>query len=471
MQNSNEKTAGTPLWSGRFEEGLHPALVEFNQSIQVDRRLWRADLQGTLAHARQLQQLNILTGEDFSALENCIENWLEKNTIPALEGNAWRDFEDIHSLIESELCREIGIAGKRVHTGRSRNDQVATAFRLTLRSELDATLAEVRALQAVLLTIATDHPDVILPGYTHLQRAQPILFAHYCLAYIEMLERDLSRAKDLRPRLSQLPLGSAALAGSPYLIDREAVAAELGFQGVCENSLDAVSDRDFCLEIASFASIGMVHLSRLAEDLILYSSQEFGFIQLSDRVSTGSSLMPQKKNPDVPELVRGKAGVAQGALQSLLSMMKGTPLAYNKDYQEDKEATFRALDTFRSCVRAMEIFLSHITLNPERMLKAASTGHLNATDFADYLVSLGIPFREAHEIAARAVRQALSKGCEIQDLDLSELKALHPGIEEGYRAALTPRASVDRKGSRGSTHPDLVAIRLSHWQGILDRRT
>lgn len=471
MQNTNEKTASTPLWSGRFEEALHPSLVEFNQSIQVDRRLWRADLQGTLAHARQLQRLEIITREDFKALESCIANWLEKNTIPALEGNAWREFEDIHSLIESELCREIGTAGKRVHTGRSRNDQVATAFRLTLRSELDGALIDIRALQGALLKIASDHSDVILPGYTHLQRAQPILFAHYCLAYIEMLERDHLRATGLRPRLNQLPLGSAALAGSPYPVDREAVAAELGFDGVCENSLDAVSDRDFCMEIAALASIGMVHLSRLAEDMILYTSQEFGFIRLSDRVSTGSSLMPQKKNPDVPELVRGKAGVAQGALQSLLSMMKGTPLAYNKDYQEDKEATFRALDTFRSCIKAMEIFLSHITLNPERMLKAASTGHLNATDFADYLVSLGIPFREAHEIAARAVRLALSKGCEIQDLNLQDLKSLHPAIKDDFRIALAPRASLEKKGSRGSTHPELVAGRLTHWQGILARGT
>jgi len=470
MQNTNEKTAGTPLWAGRFEEALHPALVEFNQSIQVDRRLWRADLQGTLAHARQLQSLNILTREDFSALESRILNWLEKGSLPALQSNAWHEFEDIHSLIESELCREVGTAGKRVHTGRSRNDQVATAFRLTLRAELDWTLSEIRSLQTTLLKIATDHSDAILPGYTHLQRAQPILFAHYCLAYIEMLERDHSRATDLRPRLNQLPLGSAALAGSPYPIDRLAVAAELGFDGVCENSLDAVSDRDFCMDIAAFAAIGMVHLSRLAEDMILYTSQEFGFIRLSDRVSTGSSLMPQEKNPDVPELVRGKAGVAQGALQSLLSMMKGTPLAYNKDYQEDKEATFRALDTFRSCVRAMEIFLSHITLDPERMLKAASTGHLNATDFADYIVNLGIPFREAHEIAARAVRLALAKGCEIQDLDLAELRTLHPAIGEDFRIALAPLTSLQKKSSRGSPHPVMVAGRLIHWQGVLAPR-
>ncbi len=452
------------LWGGRFEGSLHPEVFAFNQSVAVDRRLWKADLHGTLAHARELARLGVLNSKDFLGLSQVLEAWIadaEQGKLhPLFESGEWASFEDVHSVLETALCRALGDVGKRVHTGRSRNDQVATAFRLTLRWEVRSIQKALARLTSSLLKLAERSGDSILPGYTHLQRGQPVLFSHWCHAYIEMCLRDLERLEGLLPRLNRLPLGSAALAGSPYAIDRAAVARELGFEEPCKNSLDAVSDRDFCMEVASACSIGMVHLSRLSEDLILYCSREFGFLQMSDVVSTGSSLMPQKKNPDVPELIRGKSASVFGQLQTLLVMSKGLPLAYNKDLQEDKAATFAATDTFGQCLGVMSVFLDNLTIEKAAMRAAASSGYLNATDLADYLVGLGIAFRDAHEMSGVLVRRAMTKGVELGDLSLEDFRAVSPLVGETVYAALSLESSVSRKKTLGSTHPEMVAQAL-----------
>jgi len=448
------------LWGGRFEESLDPRVFRFNQSIQVDARLWLADLKGTLAHARELARLKILGLEDFQKLQVCLEEWIKDASQgkkhPIFASERFHGFEDVHSLLETALVEAVGDVGKRVHTGRSRNDQVATAFRLSLMDELERVSHYINGTIRVLLGLTEKNGNHILPGYTHLQRGQPILLGHWALAYVEMLFRDLERFEALAPRLKQLPLGAAALAGSPYAINRESVANELGFTGICRNSLDAVSDRDFCIEIASACSIGMMHLSRLSEDLILYCSREFGFFGMSDRVSTGSSLMPQKKNPDVPELIRGKSGPVFGQLQSLLVTCKGLPLAYNKDLQEDKAATFGALDTFVQCLEVMSVFLTNIDVNPERMRGAASEGFLNATDLADYLVRKGVAFRDSHDAAGKLVRLAMSKGGELTDLSIEQFRTVCPEIEGDIYEALSLESCIGKKKTLGSTHPQLV---------------
>jgi argininosuccinate lyase len=373
----------------------------------------------------------------------------------------------VHSFVEARLVEMIGDTGRKLHTGRSRNDQVATDLRLWLRDEIDRLASAMRDAQVALLDLAEAHRDAVIPGYTHLQRAQPVLFAHWCLAYFEMLARDGERLADVRNRANVLPLGSAALAGTSYPIDRDAVARALGFDGISRNSLDAVSDRDFCIEFASTASLIMIHLSRLAEDTILYSTTEFGFFELSDAVATGSSLMPQKKNPDSMELVRGKAGRVFGHLAALLTTMKGLPLAYNKDMQEDKEALFDIVDTLNASLAVTATVLRNIRLNEARAREAASHGYLNATELADYLVRKGLPFRAAHETVGRIVVQAIERGVELNDLSLTDLKSFSPLIDQDVFAALSLEQTLATKSQTGGTSPDRVAEELKRARGRL----
>ena len=387
------------LWGGRFTGKPDETFARFNNSYAVDRRLFAADIRASIAHANGLLRAGVLTEDENAAITNSLKKMLELAAADAayMESGA----EDVHSFIESKLVEMIGDTGKKAHTGRSRNDQVATAFRIWLRDEIADAKADLKRLQTALIAAAERHSTAVLPGYTHLQRAQPVMWAHWCLAYFEMFARDIERLDDAKRRVNILPLGSAALAGTSFAVDREAVAEELGFAAVSANSLDAVSDRDFAVEFVAAASLIMVHLSRLAEDLIIYATAEFGFITLSDAVSTGSSLMPQKKNPDALELIRGKAGRVFGRHAALLATMKGLPLAYNKDMQEDKEAVFDAADTVRVCLQVAAIVLDDLSVNEDRTREAASIGFLNATELADHLVKKGVPFRTAHDTAGR----------------------------------------------------------------------
>jgi argininosuccinate lyase len=402
----------------------------------------------------------VLPFDEAKQLHAALEDILERghhdpdyfNEIPA---------EDVHSFVEARLIELVGDLGRKLHTGRSRNDQVATDFRLWLREQIDLTGAAIRRAQETLVKAAEANREVIMPGYTHLQRAQPILFAHWCLAYFEMLERDRQRLDDIRQRVNVLPLGSAALAGTSYPIDRLAVAQALGFDSISRNSLDAVSDRDFCVEYASAASLIMMHLSRLAEDIILYATNEFGFFELSDAVATGSSLMPQKKNPDSMELVRGKSGRVFGHLTALLTTMKGLPLAYNKDMQEDKEAVFDTADTVLDCLKVSATVLRNLRVNGRRARAAASEGYLNATELADYLVGKGMPFRQAHEMVGRIVVHAIDKRCELNNLSLDELKSFSPLMADGVFGALSLEATLATKAQIGGTAPERVAEALS----------
>src|SRR5438309_860615 len=393
------------LWGGRFKGEADAEFARFNASFAFDRRLIEADIEGSLAHAEALASAGILTeleGQKIAAgLCEVLRRAREEKGYPDS-----REAEDVHSFVEGELVEAIGDAGYKLHTGRSRNDQVATDLRILLRGEIDHIADLLRGTQRALIGLADANSDCVFPGYTHMQRAQPILFAHYLLAYFEMTKRDRARLADLRIRMNQLPLGAGALAGTGFELDREMIARRLGFDGLCENSVDAVSDRDFVIEFIGAAAIVMIHLSRLAEDLIIYSTAEFGFIDLSDAVSTGSSLMPQKKNPDSLELIRGKAGRVFGHHAALLATMKGLPLAYNKDMQEDKEALFDSVDTLRGALGVMTTVLSNTRLNGEKMRQTASNGYLNATDLADYLVRKGLEFRKAHELVGRVVMHA-----------------------------------------------------------------
>src|SRR6266436_3569912 len=403
------------LWGGRFTGKADENFVEFNRSFGFDRRLVAADIRASVAHCNALEVAGVLSGTEAEDVRHGLAQVLSLTVEDPGYLND-KSAEDVHSFVEARLVSLIGDAGRKLHTGRSRNDQVATVFRLWLRDQIDLLSGLVRDTQSALVTIAGDHITAVIPGYTHLQRAQPVLFAHWCLAYFEMLKRDRERLVDARHRVNILPLGSAALAGTAYNIDRDAVAKELGFDGVSRNSLDAVSDRDFCVEFCAASSLIMVHLSRLAEDIILYASAEFKFLELSDAVATGSSLMPQKKNPDSMELVRGKAGRVFGHNVALLSMLKGLPLAYNKDMQEDKEAVFDAFDTTHSCLEVAALVLRNVKVNEEVMRAAASQGMMNATELADYLVHKGISFREAHETVGQIVVMAIAKGVELGEL-------------------------------------------------------
>lgn len=459
-------TKGKNLWGGRFTNSADPSFAMFNTSFAFDRRLFEVGIRASLAHGNGLVSAGVLSQEEGDRIKAGLQTILDRGQAV---GGYFDEFssEDIHSFVEARLVELIGDAGRKLHTGRSRNDQVATDLRLWLREAIDQLLGQLISTQQALLDLAEKNLDVVLPGYTHLQRAQPILFAHWCLAYFEMLARDRERLAETRKRVNVLPLGSAALAGASFLIDREAVAAELGFAGVSRNSVDAVSDRDFCVEFVGGCSLVMVHLSRLAGEVILYSTTEFGFFELSDAVATGSSLMPQKKNPDSMELVRGKAGRVFGHNMSLLTMLKGLPLAYNKDMQEDKEAVFDTFDTTRACLEVAALVLRNVELNEERMRVAASQGMMNATELADYLVRKGIPFREAHETVGRIVVKAMESGVELGELSLDELRSFSSKIGNDVFAALTLEETLATKSVAGGTAPDRVAEALRAARELL----
>jgi len=452
-------------WSGRFNEPVAELVKRYTASVEFDRRLAEYDVQGSLAHARMLGAQGIISLDDVAAIEGGLAEILQEIRAGQF---AWSlDLEDVHLNIEKRLTDKIGDAGKRLHTGRSRNDQVATDIRLWLRAVVDDALLRIRGLQAALLDLAEAHAATVMPGFTHLQVAQPVTFGHHLMAYYEMLKRDAGRLADCRRRINRLPLGAAALAGTSYPIDRERVARELGFDGVCENSLDAVSDRDFAIEFTAAAALIMTHLSRLSEELILWSSPRFGFVEIADRFTTGSSIMPQKKNPDVPELVRGKTGRVNGHLVGLLTLMKSQPLAYNKDNQEDKEPLFDTADTLLVTLEIYADMLRGITVDKAAMRRAAAEGFATATDLADYLVKKGLPFRDAHEAVARAVRHAEDKGCDLADLALAELQEFSPLVDEEVFAVLTLEGSLASRNHIGGTAPAQVVQAIGRARACL----
>jgi argininosuccinate lyase len=456
-------------WSGRFSEAMSARMQRFNASVDFDRRLAEADIAGSLAHARMLAATGVIDGADLDAIERGLAQIRDEIAHGTFEWK--RELEDVHFNIERRLTDLVGDAGKRLHTARSRNDQVATDVRLWLREAIDALCAQVIALRRALLALAEAHADTIMPGYTHLQVAQPVTFGHHLMAYDAMLARDLARFFDCRRRVNRLPLGSAALAGTSFSIDRERVARELGFEGVCENSLDAVSDRDFAIEFEAVAALAMIHLSRFAEELVLWSNPQFGFVTLADRFSTGSSIMPQKKNPDVPELVRGKSARVVGNLMALLTLMKAQPLAYNKDNQEDKEPLFDTVDTLADVLAIMtDLVEGGIAPNGERMREAARRGFATATDLADYLVRRGVPFRDAHEAVARAVRHAEAKRCDLADLALAELQQFSPHVAADVFTVLTLEGSVASRDHPGGTAPAQVRAAIASARRSLDER-
>lgn len=448
------------LWGGRFTAPPDATFAEFNDSFRFDQRLFAADVTSSIAHAKGLRRAEVISNDEADKIVAALGLLLDEATKNA-DYFATENAEDVHSFIEAKLIEKIGDAGRKLHTGRSRNDQVATAFRLWCRDEIDAIIELIRLVEGSLLALAKRHEDAVIPAYTHLQRAQPVLFAHWCLAYFEMFERDVERFLQARGRVNVMPLGSGAVAGTGFPIDRLAVAQELGFDAVSQNSLDGVSDRDFTVDICSAASLLMVHLSRLAEDMILYASSEFKFIELSDAVSSGSSLMPQKKNPDALELLRGKAGRVFGNNFSLLTMLKGLPLAYNKDMQEDKEAVFDTIDTVGISLRAAAMILDNTSLNENAARTAAATGFLNATDLADYLVEKGVPFRSAHEAVGRAVLFSIEKGCELNELALDDLKQFSDVIAEDVFVRLSLASSLRARSAIGGTSPERVREALA----------
>jgi argininosuccinate lyase len=454
------------LWGGRFTNAADAGFAAFNRSFGFDRRLFAADVRASLAHAEGLRAAGVLDETEAEQIAQGLQAMLAR----AEDDAGYFDqleAEDVHSFIEARLVEQIGDAGRKLHTGRSRNDQVATALRLWLREEIDALLLSVRAAQTALLDLAAAHADAVLPGYTHLQRAQPVLWAHWCLAYFEMLQRDHARLADARRRTNILPLGAAALAGTSYPIDRELVARQLGFDEVARNSLDAVSDRDFCVEFATAAALVMLHLSRLAEDIILYATTEFGFIELGDAISTGSSLMPQKKNPDAMELVRGKAGRVFGHTLALLTTLKGLPLAYNKDMQEDKEAVFDTAGTVRAALDVTATVLRHIRVRADVTRAAATRGYMNATELADYLARKGLPFRQAHELTGRIVLRAIELKLELDELSLAELRAFSPLVEPDIYTALSVEQTLVTNAQTGGTAPARVAEALAAARAAL----
>ena len=458
--------SGSHTWSGRFSEPVDDLVKRYTASVGFDQRLAHVDIQGSLAHARMLAAAGILSANDLADIERGMAQIRADIDAGRFEWSL--DLEDVHLNIERRLTELVGDAGKRLHTGRSRNDQVATDVRLWLRAAIDDIVGLIRALQARLVDLADDHVDTVMPGFTHLQVAQPVSFAHHLLAYFEMLERDRERLLDCRRRVNRLPLGAAALAGTTYPIDRAFVARELGFDGICANSLDAVSDRDFAIEFCAAAALVMTHLSRLSEELILWMSPRFGFIMLADRYCTGSSIMPQKKNPDVPELVRGKTGRVNGHLVALLTLMKGQPLAYNKDNQEDKEPLFDAVDTLVDTLRVFAGMMTGITVNAQRMRQAAAEGFATATDLADYLVKKGLPFREAHEAVARAVRAATEQGKDLSGLPLEALRQFSPLIAEDVYQVLTVEGSLAARNHPGGTAPAQVRAALAQARRTLE---
>jgi argininosuccinate lyase len=449
-----EQDTPSKPWSGRFHEPTDAFVEAFTASVGFDRRLYQYDIQGSIAHARMLARAGILTEPERDAIVEGLERIRAR--IDAGDFRWSVALEDVHMNIEAALTADIGEAGKKLHTGRSRNDQVATDVRLYLRDEIRVLQREVRRLQNGLLDLAEREADTIMPGFTHLQTAQPVTFGHHMLAWMEMLERDHGRLEDCGRRMNVLPLGAAALAGTTYPIDRAYTAELLGFERPAENSLDAVSDRDFAIELAAAASILMMHLSRFSEELILWSSAQFGFVELADSFCTGSSIMPQKKNPDVPELVRGKTGRIFGHLIGLLTLMKGQPLAYNKDNQEDKEPLFDTVDNLKGCLRVFADMVPSIACRRDAMRRAALQGFATATDLADYLVRKGIPFRDAHEVVGRAVAYCIERGIDLAGLSLKELQGLSPAIDEEVFGVLTLEGSVAARDHLGGTAPEQV---------------
>ncbi|SHE93483.1 argininosuccinate lyase [Thermoanaerobacter uzonensis DSM 18761] len=433
------------LWGGRFKSETDKLMEEFNSSISFDIRLLKHDILGSIAHAKGLYKAGVLTEDELNLIEKGLKEILDETNVGEIPND-----EDVHSYVERLLTEKIGDTGRKLHTGRSRNDQVATDERLYLRDEIDKIKEDLTKLIDTLNEMAGTYKEAIMPGYTHLQRAQPVTFGHHLLAYVEMFKRDLSRLEDMVKRVNVMPLGSGALAGTTFDIDRKYVASLLGFDDITLNSMDGVSDRDFVIEFLSFASITMMHLSRFSEELILWSTKEFDFIEMDDRFSTGSSMMPQKKNPDAAELIRGKTGRVYGDLITILTVMKGLPLAYNKDMQEDKEALFDGIDTLKMSLRVFTEMIKTIKVKTEKMEKAAKYGYMNATDFADYLVQKGIPFRIAHEIAGKVVLYAIERNLAIEDLSLEELKKFSDVIEKDVYGAIDLKNTLKKKKTIGS---------------------
>ncbi len=452
--NQSQFDKKAQAWSARFSEPVSDLVKRYTASVDFDKRLAMFDIQGSLAHARMLETVKVISAQDRADIERGmaqIQGEIQAGTFTWL-----LDLEDVHLNIEKRLVELVGDAGKRLHTGRSRNDQVATDIRLWLRDQIDQLVDLLTQLRRALATVALEHAGTILPGFTHMQVAQPVTFGHHLLAYAEMFGRDTQRLIDCRTRVNVLPLGAAALAGTSFPIDRPLVAKLLGFDGVCLNSLDAVSDRDFAIEFVSACALIMTHISRLSEEIVIWMSPRVGFIDLADRFCTGSSIMPQKKNPDVPELARGKTGRVNGHLVALLTLMKGQPLAYNKDNQEDKEGLFDTADTVRDTLTIFADMVPGITVKADNMRAAALQGFATATDLADYLVKRGVPFRDAHEAVAHAVRECETKGCDLADLSVAELQKFHPSVQDDVHAVLTLEGSVAARNHIGGTAPEQV---------------
>jgi len=463
--SSSQLDKKSQAWSALFSEPMSELVKRYTASVGFDQRMWKADIAGSLAHAEMLAAQGIIGADDHAAIERGMAQIREE-----IEGGRfeWKlDLEDVHLNIEARLTTLVGDAGKRLHTGRSRNDQVATDVRLWLRDEIDGLAPLLAQMQLALVDVAEPNAETILPGFTHMQVAQPVSFAHHLLAYVEMFKRDAERLADVRKRVNQLPLGAAALAGTSYPLDRERVAKTLGFDGVCQNSLDAVSDRDFAIEFSAFASIAMMHVSRLAEEIVLWKSQNFDFIDLADRYCTGSSIMPQKRNPDVAELARGKTGRVYGHLTALLTLMKGQPMTYNKDNQEDKEPLFDTVDTLRDTLRIMAEMVGGIVVKPEAMERAALRGYATATDLADYLVKKGLPFRDAHEVVAHAVKLAIGRGMDLADLPLDTLQSFNAAITDDVYQVLSLRGSLNARNVLGGTAPAQVRAQIAKHRARL----
>ncbi|MFT6955420.1 MAG: argininosuccinate lyase [Halieaceae bacterium] len=464
----NKKPDTSKLWGGRFTEATDSFVQRFTASVQFDQRMAAQDIQGSLAHAAMLNEIGVLNAQELEQIKAGLAQVAEEITSGSF--NWLIELEDVHMNIEARLTELIGITGKKLHTGRSRNDQVATDIRLYLRAAIDRIGEEITRLQQGTIELASQHTATVMPGFTHLQTAQPVAFGHHLLAWNEMLERDYGRLIDCRARLNQSPLGAAALAGTTYPIKREMTAAALGFDAPTQNSLDSVSDRDFAIEFCSFAALLMTHLSRMSEELVLWTSAQFNFIELPDRFCTGSSIMPQKKNPDVPELVRGKVGRVNGNLISLLTLMKSQPLAYNKDNQEDKEPLFDTVDTVLDSLRAFADMIPAIRPKEDQMREAARRGFSTATDLADYLVGRGLPFRDAHEIVGKAVAHGLDSGLDLADMALTTLQAFSPKIEQDVFDVLTLEGSLAARDHLGGTAPNQVAEAAIRALARLDLR-
>jgi argininosuccinate lyase len=463
MSDGNSNSSSNQMWGGRFAAGPAAIMEEINASIGFDQKLYAQDIAGSIAHATMLAAQGIITEADRDQIVSGLKQI--ESEIESGKFEFSRKLEDIHMNVESRLATLIGPAAGRLHTARSRNDQVALDFRLWVKAELQKTEKMLTALIAAFLDKAEKHADTVMPGFTHLQTAQPVTFGHHCMAYVEMFGRDRSRVRHAIEHLDESPIGAAALAGTPYPVDRHMTARALGFREPTRNSIDTVSDRDFALEFLSIAAISAMHLSRFAEEIVIWTTPQFGFVRLSDAFSTGSSIMPQKKNPDAAELVRAKTGRINGSLVALLTIMKGLPLAYSKDMQEDKEQVFDAAENLELAIAAMTGMVADMTVNEAKMKQAAGSGYSTATDLADWLVrTVGLPFREAHHVTGRVVALAESKACDLSDLPLEELQAIHPGITAAVYEVVTVEASVASRKSFGGTAPDEVRRQIAWWR-------